>query len=140
MFKRLLKATFFVSICLFSFINSAQASLLVSPIRVAFEGRERSHEIVLINSSSEVKTYRLAWQEKLALPSGGYKDLTAEETVGYPSASKMLRFSPRQVTLKPNERQIVRLGLRRPKDLADGEYRSHLKLEALPPKRGRKLG
>mgnify|MGYP000276725056 CR=1 FL=1 len=138
MFKRLLKATFFVSICLFSFINSAQASLLVSPIRVAFEGRERSHEIVLINSSSEVKTYRLAWQEKLALPSGGYKDLTAEETVGYPSASKMLRFSPRQVTLKPNERQIVRLGLRRPKDLADGEYRSHLKLEAFPPKRSKK--
>ncbi|MCL1139976.1 molecular chaperone [Shewanella pneumatophori] len=127
-----------MSICLFSFINSAQASLLVSPIRVAFEGRERAHEIVLINSSSEVKTYRLAWQEKSALPSGGYKDLTAEEAVGYPSASKMLRFSPRQVTLKPNERQIVRLGLRRPKDLADGEYRSHLKLEALPPKRAKK--
>ncbi|MGS0692610.1 fimbrial biogenesis chaperone [Shewanella sp. 30m-9] len=138
MFKSLFKAALVVSACMLSLINSAQASLLVSPIRVAFEGRERAHEIVLINSSSEIKTYRLQWQEKLAVSNGGYKELTAEEAIGYPSASKMLRFSPRQVTLKPNERQIVRLGLRRPKDLADGEYRSHLKLEALPPKRAKK--
>lgn len=138
MFKSLLKAALVVSVCMLSPINSAQASLLVSPIRVAFEGRERAHEIVLINSSSEIKTYRLQWQEKLAVANGGYKELTAEQAKDYPSASKMLRFSPRQVTLKPNERQIVRLGLRRPKGLADGEYRSHLKLEALPPKRASK--
>ncbi|WP_299804432.1 molecular chaperone [uncultured Shewanella sp.] len=138
MFKSLLKAALVVSVCMLSPINFAQASLLVSPIRVAFEGRERAHEIVLINSSSEIKTYRLQWQEKLAVANGGYQELTAEQAKGYPSASKMLRFSPRQVTLKPNERQIVRLGLRRPKDLADGEYRSHLKLEALPPKRANK--
>ncbi|ABV85940.1 molecular chaperone [Shewanella pealeana] len=138
MFKSLLKAALVVSVCMLSPINSAQASLLVSPIRVAFEGRERAREIVLINSSSEIKTYRLQWQEKLAVSNGGYKELTAEQAKDYPSASKMLRFSPRQVTLKPNERQVVRLGLRRPKDLADGEYRSHLKLEALPPKRAKK--
>ncbi|MGS0682976.1 fimbrial biogenesis chaperone [Shewanella sp. 125m-7] len=138
MFKSLFKAALVVSACMLSLINSAQASLLVSPIRVAFEGRERAHEIVLINSSSEIKTYRLQWQEKLAVSNGGYKELTAEQAKDYPSASKMLRFSPRQVTLKPNERQIVRLGLRRPKGLADGEYRSHLKLEALPPKRAKK--
>jgi len=53
----------------------------------------------------------------------------------HPMASKMIRFSPKQVTLKPNERQVVRLALRRPKGLLEGEYRSHLKLEALPPKK-----
>jgi len=45
----------------------------------------------------------------------------------------MLRFSPRQVKLAPGERQIVKLSLRRPRDLAPGEYRSHLRFRALPP-------
>lgn len=132
-----MKTTLLVAVLLTSLVNTAQATLLVSPTRIAFEGRERAQEIILINTSSEVRTYRLHWEEKIAT-SAGYKALTAEEQLVHPTASQMLRFSPKQVTLKPNERQMVRLGLRRPKNLADGEYRSHLKLEALPPKRAEK--
>lgn len=135
MFKSLSKVTLTALLLFMSFLNTVHASLLVSPTRIAFEGRERSQEIVLINTSSEVRTYRLKWNEKIALSTGGYREPSAQEMVSFPSASNMLRFSPKQVTLKPNERQIVRLGLRRPKGLADGEYRSHLKFEALPPKR-----
>ncbi|WOT05606.1 fimbrial biogenesis chaperone [Shewanella youngdeokensis] len=135
MFKLFFKSTVAAVLCVVSLLNIAQASLLVSPTRLAFEGRERSHEIVLINTSTEVRTYRLKWVEKMAMPTGGYRELSAQEAMTYNSASEMIRFSPKQVTLKPKERQVVRLGLRRPKGLADGEYRSHLKFEALPLKR-----
>ncbi len=38
----------------------------------------------------------------------------------------MVIFTPRQVTIEPNGHQTIRLSLRRPADLPDGEYRSHL--------------
>ncbi len=110
--------------------NGVQASLLVSPTHVAFDSRERSKEIVLINTSDSVKTYRIEWQQKKALEHGGYEAISDESD--FPIASNMLRYSPRQVTLQPNERQVVKLALRKPKGLKPGEYRSHLTLRALP--------
>jgi fimbrial chaperone protein len=47
----------------------------------------------------------------------------------------MLRFTPRTVTLKPNERQTIKLALRRPANLPAGEYRSHLLFKAMPPEK-----
>ncbi|MFN7970844.1 MAG: hypothetical protein U0166_00580 [Acidobacteriota bacterium] len=47
-------------------------------------------------------------------------------------AQALVRFSPRQVTLEPGEIQTVRLQLRKPADLAAGEYRIHLVLREVP--------
>jgi hypothetical protein len=44
-------------------------------------------------------------------------------------AGDMLRYSPRQVVLAPGAGQVVRVMLRKPADLAPGEYRSHLMFE-----------
>ncbi|NRB23575.1 molecular chaperone [Shewanella sp.] len=111
-----------------------QASLLISPTQVTLNDRERSTSLVLINTGQETRTYRLSWQQKSVLENGSYHNLTEEEAKTFPTASGMIRFSPKQVTLKPDERQTIRLAVRRPKGLADGEYRSHLLLKALPPK------
>lgn len=111
-----------------------QAGLLVSPTSLTLNDRERSTSLVLINTGDKTTTYRLGWQEKSALETGGYHNLTDEEAKSFPTASGMIRFSPKQVTLKPDERQIIRIAVRRPKGLEDGEYRSHLLLKALPPK------
>lgn len=111
---------------------SAQAELMISPTRVVFSERERAQEIVLINSGNKQTTYRLEWQQKKALPAGGYSDLSQEDASSFPTASQMLRFSPKQVRLQPGERQIIRLALRKPKGLKDGEYRSHLLFRAIP--------
>lgn len=116
------------------FCQAAVAGLLISPLRIAFEDRERADTIVLINSGSETRTYRLEWEQKKALAAGGYELLTESEAKTFNTASQMIRFSPKQVTLKPNERQTVRLSVRRPKGLEDGEYRSHLLFKQLPIK------
>lgn len=120
-------------LCLTAFSFFAQANLVIHPIRVQFGPAERSTEVTLLNDSKETTTYRLEWREKQAKPSGGYVDLKGEAVKGFPVASSMVRFSPRQVTLKPGERQTIKLSLRRPARLNDGEYRSHLMFKALPP-------
>ncbi len=43
-------------------------------------------------------------------------------------ADKMIRFAPRRVTIPPGGSQQVRLLLRRPKDLEQGEYRGHMQI------------
>jgi len=124
--------TLFVILFNFCFCFTATASLLISPTRVLIEDRERSAKVILINTSEEIKTYRIAWIENKALPSGGYKELSKEEAQMFPTASPMIRVSPKQVTLAPGEKQTIKLLARRSKDLTDGEYRSHLSFIALP--------
>lgn len=113
----------------------ASANLLINPTRVSLADGERSTDVILINTSKATTTYRLDWLEKRAQHGGGYVDLTEQQAMEFPTASQMIRFSPRQVTLGPNERQTVRIAVRRPSDLVDGEYRSHLLFRALPPAR-----
>jgi len=113
----------------------ANANLLISPTRVLIDDRERSAKVILINTGDTVKTYRVNWTENMALAGGGYRELTKEEAKNAPIASSMFRVSPKQVTLAPGQKQIVKLLARRPKDLADGEYRSHLNFIALPNKK-----
>lgn len=48
----------------FFFCQVAVAGLLISPLRIAFEDRERADTLVLINSGTDTRTYRLEWQQK----------------------------------------------------------------------------
>lgn len=111
--------------------NQVNAQLLIYPVRVAFDDTERSAEVNLTNTSDKTRTYRLEWRENRALPERGYATLSEEEAKNFPIASSMIRFSPRQVTLKPGERQLIKLNLRRPRGLPEGEYRSHLLFKAI---------
>lgn len=125
--RLLIAASFFL------FSQFALANLLINPTRVQLEPSDRTADVTLINTSQTTNTYRLEWSEKRAKSEGGYDDLTEAMAASFPTASSMLRFSPRQVTLKPGERQTIKLMLRRPQGLQNGEYRSHLMFKALPP-------
>jgi fimbrial chaperone protein len=115
------------------FMNQAMADLLITPTRIQFSERDRSAKVSLVNTSNQTRTYKIFWDEKYQKLDGQYVSFKIGERE-FPSASKMIRYSPRQVTLKAGERQHVRLGLRRPKDLNNGEYRSHLVFQAQPIK------
>jgi len=125
----LLLITIFTAI----FINQASANLLITPTRVEFSDRDRSAKVSLVNTSKETRTYKIYWRQQYQQQDGQYIPFKAGERE-FPSANRMIRYSPRQVTLKPGERQHVRLGLRRPKGLEIGEYRSHLVFDAIPNK------
>lgn len=113
-------------------ISYVQASLLIAPTRVTINDRQRSDELILVNNGDKTRTFRLRWEEKILDQNGNFKILSKKESKNYAIASPMIRYSPKQVTLKPGARQVVKMSVRRPKDLKDGEYRSYLVLSALP--------
>lgn len=109
----------------------AQASgSMIFPKRVVFTGRARSAEVTLVNSGSQPVTYRVELIDQRMTPAGG---LEAPSEPVERSATGLLRYSPRQVTVPPGSSQTVRLLLRKPADLSPGEYRAHLLCRALPP-------
>lgn len=120
------------------------ANLMITPLQVIIEGRDRSAQVILINNGTEEKTYRLEWEE-LVQTGGTTGYIAAEYASQYgvtPPAIKLSDFgvfTPRQITLAPQEKQTVRIAVRRPPELADGEYRSHLRFEVVkdPNKKAR---
>lgn len=124
---------FLLTLSLILFVQNTSANLLINPTRVQFNPADRTADVTLINTSTTTNTYRIEWAEKKAKPTGGYIDLNSNEAANFAIASNMLRHSPKQVTLKAGERQTIKLALRRPQNLSNGEYRSHLLFKALPP-------
>jgi len=105
--------------------------LVVSPTRVVLEGRTRSAQLGLVNKGSETATYRITVINMRMSPDGSMTEI-AEPEQGQAFADRLFRYSPRQVTLEPGASQAIRLLLRVPKDLPDGEYRSHMMMRAVP--------
>nr|WP_320133360.1 fimbria/pilus periplasmic chaperone [uncultured Holophaga sp.] len=111
--------------------STANGDLAVLPVRVTLEGRSRATEIMLRNAGKQAATYRILFTEMEMGPDGQLKP--HDKQPGEITASDLIRISPRQVTLQPGEIQTVRLQVRKPENLPDGEYRSHLLMEAIPP-------
>lgn len=108
--------------------------LLVAPTRIVLEGRQRTAEVTLVNKGSASATYRISFVQLRMDETGGTKEIDSSAALpGELLAEPLIRYSPRQVTLEPNVAQTVRMQLRKPADLAPGEYRSHLLFRAIPP-------
>lgn len=125
-----MKYCFLLALILINVVTQASANLLVSPTRVVFEGKDRTKDIVLINTTNQERSYRVEWTEKTVNNRGKYIDIKEQESSS--AASEYIRFSPRQVTLKPGERQVVKFMLRRNNSMQKPEYRSHILFTALP--------
>ena len=112
--------------------------LVVAPTRVVFEGRTRSAQLGLVNQGSGTATYRISVINMRMDQDGGMVEIT-EPDDGQAFAGRLFRYSPRQVTLEPGASQAIRLLLRKPKDLEEGEYRSHLLMRAVPDEGGQSV-
>lgn len=110
----------------------AAGDLLVAPTRIILDG-QRGTEVILNNIGSETATYRISLELRRMTAEGRLQDVSPEEVNEMEQAAKdMVRYAPRRVTLPPNQPQAIRLGVRAPKDLPDGEYRVHLLFRAVP--------
>lgn len=128
--KQLLLKSVLMGLALWLSSTTSYADMLVSPTRVLMDNDNRSATLILRNPSSGSRSYRLTWEDKRATENGGYTMITEGEE--WPSASGMVRLSPRQITVGPGENQIVRFSFRPPADLPSGEYRSHVLLQVIP--------
>src|SRR4051812_14773746 len=121
--KKIFALSFLASLLVASKIASA-GGLMVIPSRVDLNEKNTSQEVRLINKGNEVTTYRISFQHLRMNKNGSYEEITSAGKENF--ADDVVRFSPKQVTLKPGEVQTIRLMFKKPADLADGEYRSHL--------------
>ena len=110
----------------------AAGDLLVAPTRVILDG-SRGTEVVLNNIGSEPATYRISLEIKRMTAVGGLDEIAEENaTPAERAALDMIAFSPRRVTLPPNQPQVVRVGVRVPEGTPAGEYRAHMLFRAVP--------
>lgn len=129
---RLVTLFAFVLLCLATSPHSAfaGANLMVTPSRVVFEERTRTAQVTLLNTGDETGTFRITFIRQQMTETGQFVNVEADEEGLY--ADPMVRYSPRQIMLPPGQSQIVRLMLRKPRDLAHGEYRSHMLFQSIP--------
>lgn len=113
----------------------ARADLMLYPTRLVFDKNQRAAQIELINNGTEPATYRLSLVNRRMTETGEFQPADPAAP-GELFSEPMLRFSPRQVTLQPGTAQTVRVMLRKPAELADGEYRSHLQFDKLADTQG----
>jgi len=113
----------------------AHAELMLNPTRVVLAKNQRAAQVELINNGEEPATYRISLVNRRMSETGEFSQVTQPDA-GEQFADAMLAYSPRQITLVPGTAQVVRVMLRKPDGLADGEYRSHLHFENWPAPAG----
>lgn len=102
--------------------SRAETDLFFSPTRLNIDNTRPVQEIRVTNMSSIARAYSISLVN-LAMTEKG--QTTQVDTFDY-SAKRMIRFVPRNFTIKPGEKQIIRIMARFPKDTKDGEYHAHL--------------
>lgn len=111
------------------------AGLDVAPARVSIADGERAAAVMVVNRSRDPVSFRVVVADALDREDGSH-ELLAQPGDGAHHAAAMIRYSPRQATLDPGERQVVRLQARRPDGLEEGEYRARIAVQTLPRARG----
>lgn len=108
----------------------AAADMLILPMRVYFKDGDRMKGLTVVNTGDVQAIYRLSFEAKKQMPDGSYINLEQPLTPGYDPA-EWLVYSPRQVDLLPQAKQGIRISLRRPENMPDGEYRTHVVLKRI---------
>ena len=111
----------------------AQGDLLVAPTRVVIN-QGGSAEVVLSNIGNQPATYRISAELRRMTEDGDFDDVKeVDANPAEKAALAMVTFAPRRITLLPGQPQSVRIAVRPPEGLADGEYRVHMNFRAIPP-------
>src|SRR5258706_8368539 len=113
----------------------------VSPKRIVFDAAGHAATVYLFNRGDGAATYSISVIDRVMIPDGqilsvddAKKDASqAAFAAKVTSAKDFIQFTPRRVTLKPNESQTIRLRAIKPDDWPPGEYRTHLTITAVPP-------
>ncbi len=131
--KKLFLFSFFLIFILFFDIGWAYAgskTLMINPVRVVFEGRTRTATVHVSNTNSEPIKYRISLVT-LRKNAEGKLAFVENETEEDKFVQSMIRFSPRQATIEPGTRQVVKLMVRKPADLPEGEYQTRIRFMPL---------
>lgn len=113
----------------------AFANISVAPFFLEFytDSNKRTGQVRFTNNSTVEKTYNIKMTNFQQDSTGKYSPAD-ENTENILLADKYLEWSPHQVTLQPNESQVIRVQRRGMATAPDGEYVSHLLIQEQPSK------
>ena len=111
---------------------AANPDLLVAPTRVVLDN-QRGGEVILNNIGATPATYRVSLELRRMNAEGQLEEVDlASADPREQAALAMISYAPRRVTLAPDQPQAIRIGIRPPAGLADGEYRAHMLFQGIP--------
>lgn len=113
----------FTAATVFSTYSHARIDIL--PRKIVMESRDRSAEITVMNLFDKPSMMRVSIIHYRQNEDGAYTRLDQPLSDDF-DPETIARFSPRQFILSPGGRQKIRLSLRKPADLPQGEYRFHV--------------
>lgn len=111
--------------------SGQDTAVLIAPTRVVFEGRTRAATVKLINPNKTPQTYKISLVS-IRMDEYGTRTEIPEPNEAELFARSMVQFSPKRAVIPPQGWQTVRVMVRKPKDLPEGEYRSQLKVSPVP--------
>lgn len=103
------------------------ATTQVYPTRVIFDDKERATTISVRNRGAVEESYTIK-AVFFRMGANGSLEMIDNPTKEERSLVEYIRFSPRRITLKPNEEQVIRLMLKNTAALPPGDYRAHLRI------------
>lgn len=106
--------------------EAATKMLLLNPTRVIFSETTRTAEVHVGNVGKEPITYAIDVIAMRRDKDGNLREVQQESETER-LVNGMIRFAPRRATIEPGKRQVVKLMLRKPGDLAAGEYQTRLR-------------
>lgn len=123
-------AIFCLVVFFLSFTTSVLAAthqLSLNPVRTVFTDKKRAATVRITNPTNHALGYALSIISMRKNNEGKWIEV-AEESEEETLIKNMIRFSPRRAVIPPGKRQLVKMMLRKPKDLPAGEYRAWLHL------------
>lgn len=109
---------------------AANAKLILFPTRIIMDANERYASVQVKNTGDATGEYTIEAVDMRMDETGIVRPLKEGETEPF-SAKDILRFSPRSMTLAPDQAQSVRLILKKGSNLQVGEYRTHLRVRTI---------
>lgn len=109
-------------------------NISLSPFFIELDAasRDRRGEVRFVNTSNTPQTYNITMVNFKQDSNGKYIPIDSP-VPGNPFAAPYLEWSPHQVTLQPNQSQIVRVQRRPMATATSGEYVSHLLVQEQAP-------
>ena len=113
----------------FSYDSYAQGNLLLTPMRLVFDGTKNTQELNLVNIGNDTTTFSISFINYKMQEDGTFVKTEKPDEMQM-SAEPYLRVYPQKVTLAPGEPQVIMLQYRRKSNMQPGEYHSHLYFRA----------
>ncbi len=118
-------------VCMSATVNPAfakKAELVLFPTRIILAGHDRTATVTLKNTGDATGQFTIDTLDMIMPENGAVTQATDGQTVEF-SAKSMVRVSPRSISLAPGESQNIRILVRAPQGLEDGEYRTHMRVK-----------